>query len=85
MGFTLYTTGTNTAAGLINEGAADGISTTFVGSPNAAAGTSMGVVMSSSELVYITAGAGGTAPSSGVLSGFITYYVVDPLGGQQNV
>ena len=85
MGFTTYTGGVNTAAGLINEGAADGISTTFVGSPNQAAGASMGVPMSATEMVYITAGAGATPPSSGVLAGFITYYVTDPLVGQQNV
>ena len=85
MGFTTYGTGVNTAAGLINEGAADGISTTFVGSPNGAAGASMGVPMSATQMVYITAGAGATPPASGVLSGFITYYVTDPNVGQQVV
>ena len=85
MGFTTYTSGSASSQALINEGAADGISTTFVGSPNGAAGTSMGVAMSATEMVYITGGAGGTAPASGAIAGFITYYVTDPLAGQQNV
>ena len=83
MGFTVYSTGVNTAAGLINEGTADAIATVVVGS--ATAGASLGVAMSTTDFVYITAGAGGTAPASGVLAGFITYFVVDPYTGQQNV
>jgi len=85
MGFTLYSTGTNTPAALINEGAADGISTTFVGSANGAAGASMGVPMSTTELVYITGGAGATPAASGAVAGTILYYVTDPYIGQQNV
>ena len=49
-------------------------------------GGGIGTVLSSSQMVYITAGAGANTPGNGtVLSGIITYYVQDPLGGQQNV
>jgi hypothetical protein len=41
--------------------------------------------MSSSEFVYLTGGVGASAASSGAVTGYITYYVVDPYGGQQNV
>ena len=83
MGFTLYSSGTANGAALINEGNANVASLTTVGS---ATNAGVGAVMSSSEMVYITAGAGANAPANGtVLSGIITYYVQDPLGGQQNV
>ena len=83
MGFTLYSSGTNNAAGIINEGNANVASMTTVGS---ATNVGIGSVMSSSQMVYITAGAGANAPGNGtVLSGVITYFVRDPLGGQQNV
>ena len=83
MGFTLYSSGTNNASGIINEGNANVASLTSVGS---ATNVGMGAVMSSSQMVYITAGAGANTPGNGtVLSGIITYYVQDPLGGQQNV
>ena len=83
MGFTLYTSGTTNAAGLINEGNANVASLTSVGSDT---NVGMGAVMSSTQMVYITAGAGANTPANGtVLSGIITYYVQDPLGGQQNV
>ena len=83
MGFTLYSSGTTNAAGLINEGNANVASMTTVGS---ATNVGIGSVMSSSQMVYITAGAGANTPGNGtVLSGIITYYVQDPLGGQQNV
>ena len=85
MGYAALDGSPSGSSALINEGAADGISTTFVGSANGAAGASMGVVMSSTELVYITGGAGATPASSGAVAGFITYYVTDPLIGQQNV
>ena len=83
MGFTLYSSGTTNAAGLINEGNANVASMTTVGS---ATNVGIGAVMSSSQMVYITAGAGANTPGNGtVLSGVITYFVQDPLGGQQNV
>ena len=84
MGYAALDGSPSSAAALINEGSADGISTTFVGSPNAAAGASMGVVMSATEMVYITGGAGATPASSGAVAGTILYYVTDPLVGQQS-
>lgn len=83
MGFTLYSSGTANGAALINEGNANVATITTVGS---ATNVGLGVPTSTSELVYITAGAGANTPGNGtVLSGIITYYVQDPLGGQQNV
>ena len=83
MGFTLYSTGTANGAALINEGNANAASATTVGS---ATNVGIGSVMSSSEMVYITAGAGANTPANGtVISGTILYYVTDPLAGQQNV
>ena len=84
MGFTLYSSGTTNAAGLINEGNANVVSVTNVASTTNGGG--MANVLSSSQMVYITAGAGAQAPANGtVLSGIIEYFVQDPLGGQQNV
>ncbi len=83
MGFTLYSTGTTSGAGLINEGNANVASSTTVGS---ATNVGIGSVMSATEMVYITAGAGANAPANGtVISGTILYYVKDPLAGQQSV
>ena len=81
IGFTLYNTGTNTPTGLAN----DATNARGVINLNAAtAGASLGVAMSSTELVYITARAGGSA-GTGDVTGTLIYYVTDPLVGQQNV
>lgn len=81
IGFTLYTTGTNTPAGLAN----DATNARGVVNLNAAtAGASLGVAMSLTEMVYITARAGGSA-GAGTMTGTLIYYVTDPLAGQQNV
>ena len=81
LGFSLYTTGTNTPTALAN----DATNTRGVINLNAAtAGASLGLPMSTSELVYITARAGGSA-GSGNMAGPFIYYVTDPLIGQQNV
>jgi hypothetical protein len=46
----------------------------------------MGVIMSATQMVKITAGATtGDAPTGGTASGQILYYVTDPFLGQQNV
>jgi hypothetical protein len=84
IGFTTYNGGTNTPTGLANN-ATDAVQ--VIDLDNSTKGASIGAVMSSSDLVYITAGVGssGTAPSSGSASGWIEYFVVDPTGGQQNV
>jgi hypothetical protein len=81
MGFTLYTTGTNTGAGLLDN-ASNVVGTITPGASGS--GTSLGTVMSATELVYITARVGGSA-GTGNMSGVIQYFVTDPLVGQQNV
>lgn len=83
IGFTTYTSGTSTPDGLANEQPSDAKATITLST--ATKGTSLGAVMSATDFVYITARAGASAASSGTISGFITYFVVDPLGGQQNV
>lgn len=81
IGFTTYTSGSNTAAGLAN----DATNTRGAINLNAAtAGASLGIPMSTTEMVYITARKGGT-PGTGDMSGVLIYYVTDPLAGQQNV
>ena len=83
MGFTLYTAGTTSGQALLNEQPSDAKAT--VNLSTSTKGTSLGAVMSSSDFVYITGGVGASAASSGAVTGFITYFVVDPYGGQQNV
>ena len=83
MGFTLYTTGTTSGQALLNEQPSDAKAT--VNLSTSTKGTSLGAVMSSSEFVYITGGVGASAATSGTVTGLITYFVVDPYGGQQNV
>ncbi len=78
IGFTLYATGTATTAGLANEVASDSRSTVNLNSNSAAA--SLGLPMSATELVYLTAGVGASAATSGTLSGFVQYSV--PTDGQ---
>ena len=51
---------------------------------SATAGASLGIAMSSTVAVNITARAGGTA-GTGSIAGTILYYVTDPYVGQQNV
>ena len=82
-GFTLYTTGTATTAGLGNEGPSD--ARTSVTLASATKGANLGLVLSATELTYVTAGVGASAASSGTITGYITYYVADPLAGQQSV
>jgi hypothetical protein len=76
-GFTGYSSGTANPDALVNEQPTSLATATIPGA-------SLGVPMSSSELVYITARAGAT-PGVGSAAGTLTYYVVDPLAGQQNV
>ena len=83
MGFTLYTAGTSTPAGLLDEQPSDAKAT--VNLSTATKGTSLGAVMSATDFVYITARGGASKATSGTITGFITYYVVDPYDGQQNV
>lgn len=84
MGYTLYTTGTVTADGLLNESDADAGKQVFNWA-SATAGTGLGGVMSATEMVYITGRKGASAATGGNISGTILYYVTDPYAGQQNV
>ena len=80
LGFTTYTSGAASPDGLMNGFTANAATTALPGSTNAAG---LGTVMSATEMVYITQRDGGSA--SGDVGGIITYYVTDPLSGQQNV
>ena len=84
MGFTTYTGGTATPAGLIDEGDAD-VGKQVFDWASATAGASMNAAMSATQMVYITGRAGASAATGGNISGDIIYYVNDPLVGQQNV
>jgi hypothetical protein len=85
MGFTTYTSGSATPTGLIDNYAADAGKKQVVWG-DSGAGTSLGTVMSATEMVYVTGGANtGDAPTGGTVAGRILYYVTDPLVGQQNV
>ena len=74
MGHRLFTSGTNSAASLINEGDADAGKQVFTWA-SATAGASMGEIMSASEMVYITGSVGASAATGGNVSGRILYYV----------
>ena len=80
LGFTTYTSGTATPDGLMNGFTSNAAITALPGDSNAAG---LGTAMSATEMVYITQRDGGSA--SGDVGGIITYYVTDPLAGQQNV
>lgn len=85
MGFTLYSTGTASPTALVDNYAADAGKKQIVWG-DSGTGASLGAVMSSAELVYITGGANtGDAPTGGTVVGTILYFVADPLLGQQNV
>jgi hypothetical protein len=85
MGFTLFTSGTASPTALIDNYAADaGLKVVQWG--DSGTGTSLGTVMSSTQMVYITGGANtGDAATGGAVTGTIIYFVADPLLGQQNV
>lgn len=74
MGYTLYSTGTANNATLINEGDADAGKQTFTWATSGAE-ASLGAVMSSSEMVYITGSVGASAATGGSVTGKLFYYV----------
>lgn len=74
MGHRLYTTGTNSAGSLINEGDADAGKQVFTWA-SGTAGASMGEIMSATQMVYITGSVGASAATGGNVSGRILYYV----------
>jgi hypothetical protein len=78
LGYAQYDgTGTPDPNGYVATGAADAADTIAIGAATAGAGQGVPV----NELVYVT---GGGTLTAGI-SGFITYFVLDPLAGQQNV
>ena len=85
MGYTLYTSGTATNAGLLNEADADVGKQVFTWATATVPGAGLGAVMSATEMVYITGNVGASAATGGSVSGQILYYVTDPFIGQQNV
>lgn len=82
LGFTLYTTGTASPAALVNEQPTTRTATTLATAT--LPGASLGIPMSLTELVYLTARTGASA-GTGPCAGYITYYVEDPYVGMQNV
>jgi hypothetical protein len=82
-GFTLYTAGTASTQALGNEVPSNSRGNVTISSSTA--GTSIGLVMSATDFVYLTAGVGASAATSGTITGYVNYFVVDPYQGQQNV
>lgn len=77
-GFTLYNTGTASTAALANEVPSD--ARLEVNLNSTTDGASMGIPMSATEMVYLTAGVGASAATSGTITGYVTYFV--PTDGQ---
>jgi hypothetical protein len=75
MGYTLYSTGTATPEGLLNEADADLGKQVITWATSSVPGAGLGAVMSSSEMVYITGRAGASAATGGSISGKLIYYV----------
>lgn len=75
------TLGTNVPAGLLSAANVSARATVAVGSTGQ--GTALGNACNATNLVVVTTAAGGA--NAGAVTGFIKYYVADPLAGQQNV
>ena len=67
--------------GLLNGATATSVVTVAPGGTGS--GANLGAVLSASEMVRVTSANGGSG--SGNCGGVITYFVTDPLAGQQNV
>lgn len=81
-GFTTYSTASASPTALVNEQPTTRTSTSLATAT--IPGASLGVPMSTTEMVYLTAATGASA-GTGSCSGTITYYVTDPYNGMQNV
>ena len=84
VGFTPITSsglGTNVPAGLLSAANVSARVTVAPGSTGQ--GTALGNACNATNLVVVTTAAGGA--NSGAVTGYIKYYVADPLAGQQNV
>lgn len=75
------TLGTNVPAGLLSAANVSARVTIAPGSTGQ--GTALGNACNATNLVVVTAAAGGA--NAGAITGFIRYFVTDPLAGQQNV
>ncbi len=75
LGLKGYSTGTANTTGLVNGAPASSNSTVTFGATDA--GTALGFPTSTSELSYVTGGAGASAPTGGTVSGVILYSVAD--------
>lgn len=75
LGYTLYTAGTSTPAGLLNEADADVGKQVITWATATVPGAGLGAVMSATDFVYITGGVGASAATGGSISGRLTYYV----------
>ena len=74
IGTTGYTSGTASADSIANGLSIAAVGTVTTGLTNTA----------TAELSYVTSADGGSA-GAGPVAGYLTYFVVDPLAGQQNV
>ena len=74
LGTTGYSSGTTSAASIANGLSVASAGTVTAGLTNTA----------TTELAYVTSADGGSA-GAGPVAGYITYFVADPLVGQQNV
>lgn len=84
VGFTPITSsglGTNVPAGLLSAANVSARVTVAPGSTGQ--GTALGNACNATNLVVVTTAAGGA--NAGAVTGYIKYYVADPLAGQQNV
>lgn len=75
------TLGTNVPAGLVSAGNVSARVTIAPGSTGQ--GTALGNACNATNLVVVTTAAGGA--NAGAVTGYIKYFVADPLAGQQNV
>ena len=75
IGHRLYGSGTNSPGSLVNEGSATNAAKASYNWTAAQAGTSLGAVMSATQMVYITGSVGASAATSGSISARLYYYV----------
>ena len=77
------TLGTNVPNAFLNSANVAARTTVSVGGTGG--GASLGNVANATNLVVVTSGQGSAGANAGAVSGLISYYVADPLAGQQNV
>lgn len=77
------TLGTNVPNAFLN--AANVAARTTVSIGGTGGGDSLGNVANATNLIVVTAAQGSAGANAGAVTGLISYYVADPLAGQQNV